>query len=176
MINFEKVSFEEIPLLISWFKKEHIREYWVSILNKTDEEITNKYMKRLKEDVIEMFIIKKNNVKIGFIQTYLLEDPKQFMISDKCKGIDLFIGDEKFLNQGFGTETLKRFLKNKVFSDSSIKFACIDPEVKNKRAIRAYEKVGFKHVNTDFDKYSKLLTYYMVIDRDDFLTLSNTMV
>ena len=139
-------------------------------------KLLEKILSALTGKNVKFTLPKKNSIKIGYIQSYFLENSKKFLISDISKGIDLFIGEENFLNQGIGTAALKIFLRNYVFIDDSVKYACIDPEVKNKRAIRAYEKVGFKHVNTDYDDYSKLLTYYMVIDRDDFLTLSDTMV
>lgn len=170
-MTLKKMKKSDIPLLLKWFKMDHIREYWFSIRNKTENEIVEKYTKRLKEGKIETFIICHKNTKIGLIQTYILEDTSQFHVEGLSKGIDLFIGDTNYLNRGFGTNAIRELLVEYVFDDNSIINACIDPEVRNSRAIRAYEKVGFKHVNTEVEKNSGLLTYFMVLERNDFFKI-----
>lgn len=168
MITLSKFKIDDISLLIKWFKKDHIRRYWVSILNLSDEEIYNKYEKRLKEGFIDMFIIKKNKIEIGYIQTYYLENTSKFKIHGVAKGIDLFIGDENFIGQGIGPATLKVLIKEYILTNNEVEYICIDPELRNTSAIRAYEKVGFQHVNTDINESYNLVTHYMILHRDHF--------
>ena len=171
MILLRKFQKSDISLIMKWFKKDHVRQYWYSILTMSEKEIREKYLKRLNKENIEMFIIQKNAQDIGYIQTYFLDNVENYQIEGLSKGIDLFIGEEKFLNQGFGTLAIKRLLNNYVFDDECIINACIDPEVKNNRAIRVYEKIGFKHVKTAVDDISGLLTYYMILERKDFFVI-----
>lgn len=67
---------------------------------------------------------------------------------DSVVSVDLFIGDIDFMGKGFGSLMLSEFIKSVIFADPSVTTCVIGPEPSNKRAIRAYGKVGFKHVQT----------------------------
>ena len=77
----------------------------------------------------------------------------------------MYIADVNFVHKGYGKDIIIKFIRNYIFNDSSIRFVGIDPEVDNLIAIKAYEKSGFKHVNTQYSKYNKNMTYYMILDR-----------
>ena len=65
-------------------------------------------------------------------------------------GIDQFIGDENYINKGYGTEIIHLFVK-KLFNYPNIKKIITDVDPDNHRAIRCYQKVGFyiiKEVDT----------------------------
>jgi aminoglycoside 6'-N-acetyltransferase len=59
-------------------------------------------------------------------------------------GIDLYLG-ERFQDRGLGTEAL-RMLARFLFDVRGHHRLTIDPALANERAIRAYEKVGFRRV------------------------------
>lgn len=171
MFIFKKIEITDIPLIISWLKKPHVKEYWDADKEYSDEYLVNKYTNRILEDEIDMFIVSVNGINIAYIQSYYLdrEDYDTYKVNNVSRGIDLFIGDSNYINKGYGTKLLSQFISNYVFSDSSCNVACIDPESANKRAVRTYEKIGFKHVQTLMDKHSKLLTCYMKLGRKEFL-------
>lgn len=162
MISFRRVCEDDFSMLHSWLKVPHVKEYWHQNESFTYKEIHEKYTKRISEGVIESYIIQKNDKDIGFIQTYIIDEPAAFLVKEKIKGIDLYIGDINFVHKGHGKNIIEQFVKNYIFNDPSIRFAGIDPEVENIIAIKAYEKSGFKHVNTE---YNKNMTYYMILDR-----------
>jgi aminoglycoside 6'-N-acetyltransferase len=58
-------------------------------------------------------------------------------------GIDIFIGDPDARDRGVGTEAIRTMLRF-LFEEKRVHRATIDPEVANARAIRAYEKAGFR--------------------------------
>ena len=60
-------------------------------------------------------------------------------------GVELYIGETDFINKGLGTKLIHQFF-SKLFENPNVIAIIIDPEPKNSRAIRAYEKVGFKKV------------------------------
>jgi len=167
MISFRNVSERDFFMLHNWLKVPHVKEYWYQSESFTYDQIHEKYSKRLKEGVVELYIIQKNMVDIGFIQTYITDEQSVFMVKDKIKGIDLYIGEIDYVHKGLGKFIINEFLQKHVFNDPSVRFAGIDPEVENAIAIRAYEKSGFKHVNTAYSKYNKKMTYYMILDRID---------
>ncbi|MEA2496954.1 MAG: hypothetical protein QOJ29_4865 [Thermoleophilaceae bacterium] len=58
--------------------------------------------------------------------------------------VDIFIGDD-FTGQGIGTEVLRRVVRL-LIEEHGHRRILIDPSAKNERAIRCYEKVGFRRV------------------------------
>ncbi|KFZ27734.1 MAG: Aminoglycoside N(6')-acetyltransferase type 1 [Candidatus Izimaplasma bacterium HR2] len=167
MISFRNVVEDDFITLHNWLKVPHVKEYWYQTESFTYEEICKKYSKRLKKGIVELYIIQKNGKDIGFIQTYIIDEPTAFMVKDKIKGIDLYIGEVDYIHKGYGKDIIDNFVINYIFNDKSIRFAGIDPEVENVIAIKAYKKSGFKHVNTEYSKYNKNMTYYMILDRFD---------
>jgi ribosomal protein S18 acetylase RimI-like enzyme len=72
---------------------------------------------------------------------------KNYFALDNQIGIDQFIGDENYLDKGIGEKTIKMFIKL-IKQQNKPKAIVLDPSPDNKRAIRCYEKVGFKHYET----------------------------
>ena len=57
--------------------------------------------------------------------------------------LDLFIAAEAYRGKGIGQRALSA-LKDEVFQTTLAVAVCVFPSVKNERAVRAYEKAGFK--------------------------------
>jgi aminoglycoside 6'-N-acetyltransferase len=60
--------------------------------------------------------------------------------------VDIFLGDG-FTDRGIGTEVLKQVIE-RLRNEHGHRRVFIDPYAGNKRAIRCYEKVGFRSVGT----------------------------
>ncbi|MCY3782680.1 MAG: GNAT family protein [Chloroflexi bacterium] len=58
-------------------------------------------------------------------------------------GIDIFIGEPDARDRGLGTEAIRTLLQY-LFETKRMRRVAIDPEPSNHRAIRAYEKAGFR--------------------------------
>ncbi len=168
MFSFRKVTIKDIDTLYYWLNKSHVKEFWDSKKNYTYEQIYTKYEHRIKENKVKLYIVQFNSLDIGFIQTYFANDLTLYKIQGIAKGIDLYIGDTNYLHMGYGKTILKEFIKKFVFNDDSVQNVIIDPELKNKIAIKAYKKAGFAHVNTDYNQYEKTMTYYMVLSKAEF--------
>lgn len=76
---------------------------------------------------------------IGYFQYYV--------IPDGSIGIDQFIGEEEIINRGVGTNAIKMFVEM-IMRERNPSSIILDPSPENKRAIRCYEKAGFKHYET----------------------------
>lgn len=63
-------------------------------------------------------------------------------------GIDILLGDPGFRGGGWGPVALRAFLRRIVFGAWRTPAAIIAPEVMNERAIRAYERAGFRWLKT----------------------------
>jgi aminoglycoside 6'-N-acetyltransferase len=92
------------------------------------------------EDWLEHgFAIEVDCTVVGAIQFYE-EDDSDY----RHAGMDIFLATES-QNQGLGTEAL-RVLARYLLEERGHHRLIIDPAVANERAIRAYERVGFKRV------------------------------
>jgi aminoglycoside 6'-N-acetyltransferase len=86
-----------------------------------------------------------------------------YLLPDGPAGIDQFIGEAGLLNQGIGTQAIRQFLALLVARHDPPRIV-IDPDPRNRRAIRCYEKVGFRYYETlTLDDGSQ--AYMMAIDR-----------
>ncbi len=147
---------EHLPLWRKWIQKEQVKSVWFIEGYAPADYI---HQKIAGNGYDYPFIIYTDNHPIGFIVCCDL-----YAYRTKCpapKGLftqeepgtfcmDLFIGEEDYLNKGYGTEIVKAFI-DYIFKHFQAKQVLIDPAVTNKRAIRCYEKAGFRFVRTAFD-------------------------
>lgn len=145
-----------MPLFLTWAKKPHVRDIWFQ----DGYESLDKYEKKIDGNGYDYcFIIYLDNEPIGYIQTSdlyvyrtLCKNPKGLFIHEEpgtfC--LDLFIGEEKYLNKGYGTEIVKAFVQ-KLLNKFKAEKIVLDPACSNKRAIRCYEKAGFVVIRKEHD-------------------------
>jgi aminoglycoside 6'-N-acetyltransferase len=84
-------------------------------------------------------VIEAGGQVVGSIQYYEETDPMY-----RHAGMDIFLA-MAHQNQGLGSETL-RLLARYLFEERGHHRLIIDPAVANERAIRTYERVGFRRV------------------------------
>ncbi len=145
--SFKPLQENDLDLLCQWLDKPHVKEWWNDHL--THDEIKIKYRARIGDTVVVPFIVYFNDKAIGFIQYYhaaRVGDGWWPNETEGTVGIDQFIGEEDCINRGYGTEMILAFLKQLLHSNPSIHKIIVDVDPDNKRALRCYEKVGFKFV------------------------------
>ncbi len=91
-----------------------------------------------RNDVV-VFAVEHEGEVIGLAQIYEEPDP-----DNRHAGIDLFLGSP-YQRQGLGTDTVRTLARHLVRERGHHRLV-IDPVVENERAIRCYERVGFKPV------------------------------
>ena len=157
MISFQPLTQANFSLLLSWLAKPHVQEWWDDG-DDTLEKVAQSYE---EEPGTERFLIYYQAtetappIPIGYLQSYQAEE--------NGMGIDLFLGEERFLNQGLGTQALQIFI-TQVIEQYAPSYFVIDPDPKNTRAIHCYEKVGFRHIETILTEEGKQ-AYMMRLDR-----------
>lgn len=112
IISFKLLVKADLKLLISWFDKPHVKQWWTDALN--PEQIKEKYGARIDSKIIQSFIIYIHDIPIGFIQYYYADQVGDGWWPEATPGtvgIDQFIGDENYINKGYGTEIIRLFIK-----------------------------------------------------------------
>lgn len=169
-ITFRPMLSSDLPLFARWVRVPAVAEWWYEEAEMSDEELAQKMDPRvLGEDKVRPFIFSINGESAGYIQTYRVDDhpdtAAMFKVT-RANGIDLFIGEEKWLHRGFGAQVLRKFIEEYVFSDPAVTACMIDPDVRNKIAIRAYEKAGFRRLREEVSPDDGLTYTVMRLDRE----------
>lgn len=170
-ISFRKLHTSDIGLIHRWLHTPHVARWWYEDVGPF-EEVEESYLSYIEgKEKVEPYVILHGNLPIGYIQTYRVSDNEEY---DKLVGVensagaDLFIGEEEFLYRGLGPHIIRRFLEEVVFADESIEVCVIDPEPKNRAAIRAYEKSGFRYFKTIQVPGEPEPEYLMKLTREEF--------
>ena len=92
-----------------------------------------------KDEGAVVFAIVVDDEVAGMIQ-YFEENDEEF----RHASVDLFLG-APYHDRGLGTDTVRTMVRH-LIDDRGHRRLTIDPAAHNERAIRCYEKVGFKRV------------------------------
>jgi aminoglycoside 6'-N-acetyltransferase len=140
ILKFRPLTPADYPLMFHWLSMPHVREWWDDS-DDTVEKVAAHYGRY--EEGLERFILVDltggREKPIGYFQLYTAPEG--------AVGIDQFIGDESYLNRGIGTLAVRHFVKMIVrkYKPSAV---ILDPSPANRRAIRCYEKAGFRYYET----------------------------
>lgn len=153
-ITFIPLQNKHFALLQHWLNTEEVAMWWSKDKAWTHAEIEEKYLSyvqgyKMMDGVrkpIHAFIIECANKPIGYIQYYDVNDferdgydlPKT---SEKMAAIDLFIGEQNYINKNLGKVIINQFVEN--YIQNQFKACYVDPDTANTTAIRTYEKSGF---------------------------------
>lgn len=100
------------------------------------------------EATTHKFIIEIDSEPAGYLQAYRLSDEPEYAtqlgLGHDAVSIDLFIGEPTFRGAGWGSVVLRAALERIVFGHMAAEWACINPDPDNLRAVRSYEKAGFR--------------------------------
>ncbi len=141
----------DMSLLYRWLNDERVLTYLDGTgTGFTREEIEAKYGPRARgEDYVIPCIIEYEAAPIGYLQYYPLLEKERIEYEADAKGlhygIDLFIGEPDYWNQGIGTIAV-RLITRYLFDVRQADSVYIDPAAWNVRAVRCYEKSGFVKV------------------------------
>ncbi|WP_346913203.1 GNAT family N-acetyltransferase [Clostridium sp.] len=146
--NMEDTSFD-YSLMAKWLSDPEVLFYYEGRDNAFNiDRIKEKYSPRiLGEEFVTPCIIELNQKPIGYVQYYYENEKKDLGVEnyDTPYGIDVFIGETEYQNQGIGSKAIKLLTKY-LFEVKSADVILIDPQIWNKRAIKCYEKCGFKAI------------------------------
>lgn len=151
LVELRLMTEEDLPMLHEWLNRPHLVEWWggerPSLM-----EVREKYLPRaLAIERVTPFIGLLNGRPFAYAQSYIALGCGGGWWEDETdpgvRGIDQSIAEPELLGKGLGTR-LVRTLVEHLFADPSVTKIQTDPAPANARAIRCYEKAGFRRIKT----------------------------
>ncbi len=142
MLYLRPATIDDLDLLRHWDEAPHVVE-----ADPHDDWGWEVELAR-DPDWREQLIAEIDGRSIGFIQIIdpALEDSHYWgEIEPNLRAIDIWIGAEADLGQGYGTQMMKLAI-DRCFADPLVTAILIDPLASNTRAHRFYERLGFRFV------------------------------
>ena len=150
---FRDLTQGDLPIVSRWLKEPHLVEWW----GDADEAIAE--IEAAIDDIAtEALIVEMDGRPIAYLQCYdpHMEDDHPYQDQPTgTLGLDMSIGDPALLGKGHGSAILRQFAEA-LFEEGAPRLI-IDPDPANARAIRAYEKAGFRAFDTRTTQYGPAL-------------------
>ena len=148
---FEDKDIEQFNI---WLHKDYIKK-WYGDLDDWLNEVKN----RCGEfNFIKHFIVKVDNKKIGFCQYYDCYNAQEewYKIDEpnKIYSIDYLIGEENYLNRGFGKIIVKKLIEK--IKAINGKMIVVQPDLENKSSNRVLIANGLAY-DSEREYYCKIL-------------------
>ena len=149
-IRFRPVTAADLPMLADRIARPHWQDWW------DDPEAEVAHIRDMVEgrDTTRPFVFGEGGEDPGYIQVWVIRDqrvepwltiaPWLRDLPDDTVGVDLSIADAARLGQGLGTRALRAFVA--MLRVEGHRTIVIDPDPGNLRAVRAYEKAGFRPI------------------------------
>lgn len=152
--DFRAVTEVDLPMLRAWLAEPHIAEWWGD-----DPEGSLAEIREAMDGVeTEPLIVELDGRPIAYIQSYdpHLEDGHPYQDQPfGTLGMDISIGPSDLVGKGHGSAIVRQFVEM-LFEEGAPRVV-IDPHPDNLRAIRAYEKAGFRAFDTRTTVYGPAL-------------------
>ncbi len=143
--HFRPLAEQDLPLLSEWLNQRHTAEWWDGPVSCT--AVREKYLPRIGSTSVSAYFAFLNEAPVGFIQSYVAAEHGDGWWPEERDpgviGIDQFLADADSLGKGLGTEMVKQFVRF-LFENPAVTSVQTDPAPSNIRAIRCYEKAGFR--------------------------------
>jgi len=141
-VTFRKATYADLDLLKYWDTQPHViacdpDEDW-----DWDNEL--QHDPRWRDQLVAMV----DDEPIGFVQIidpYREETQYWGKVEDNVRAIDIWIGEAKNLNKGYGTVMMHKAIRH-CFTSDNVSHILIDPLKTNKAAQRFYQRLGFTFV------------------------------
>ena len=144
---------QDLPLLHEWLQQPHIVEWWGGEAERpTLAQTRERYLpSALAAARVTPYIALQGDEPIGYAQSYVALGAGDGWWEEETdpgvRGIDQSLGRPELLGRGLGTQ-LVTALVERLFADPAVSRVQTDPSPANRRAIRCYEKAGFRRLRT----------------------------
>jgi RimJ/RimL family protein N-acetyltransferase len=141
--TYRPITLEDVPDLLDWYNDRELHE----IANSREfhpytlDELHQYWKKKLNREHARYFAILVNGRLIGRVGL------KKSQPSNDLVEYSILIGDPGLYSRGLGTEITRQMI-SEAFSDPGVQTVRLFVRQDNKRAIRCYEKSGYRHVHS----------------------------
>ncbi len=150
-IRVRDFSERDLPLMLKWLTDDRVLAcYGGRDLQYTLDTLSAHYLEAIPDGF--RVIIEYRNVPVGYGQVYQLNGElyREYSYPDNGNvvfAMDQFIGEPDYWNRGIGTSFL-HLMASYVKNCKKAQYILLDPHKNNHRAIRAYEKAGFRIIKS----------------------------
>ena len=136
---FRPMSAKDLPTIKRWLGTPHVSQWWHD-----PSEQFELVSGDLENPDMAQFIVAADEREFAYLQCYNLSawntgfGPQP----QGTRGLDQFIGEADMLDRGHGSAFIRAFADGLLAAGTPR--VVIDPDPANARAIRAYEKAGFR--------------------------------
>ncbi|WP_064091829.1 GNAT family N-acetyltransferase [Rossellomorea aquimaris] len=146
-IHIRPVELKDKQILAKWLSNPVVLEYYEGRDRPFNQHTVQEKLIHRTGGVTGC-IVEYEGKEIGYLQYYPLdkESKKKYGFSIKEEniyGTDQFIGEAEYWNKGIGTELVQTMMEF-LIKEKGAKRLVMDPMIWNERAIRCYEKCGYK--------------------------------
>lgn len=141
-IQLRQATINDLATLQHWDKQAHVIESDPNDDWNWEQELLRTPAWR------QQLIAELDGRPIGFVQ---IIDPAQEEthywgnVAPNLRAIDIWIGEEQDLNKGYGTQMMQQAI-DLCFETPEVTAILIDPLVSNMKALRFYERLGFRFI------------------------------
>ncbi len=140
---------EDAHLLLKWLTNPALLEFYEGRDRTINlQTVRGKYLNKHGNPVTGC-AVEWDGKAIGFTQFYPLDDAEKmrhgYRTTERIFGMDQFIGEPGDWNKGIGTSLVKAMAEYLWRSEKADRVV-MDPQADNARAIRCYEKAGFRKI------------------------------
>ena len=137
---FRAMTAADLAAVRRWLAKPHVAQWW----GDPDEQYAL-VSGDLHHPAMDQYIVALDQNPFAYLQCY---DPTAWpdhgfgALPTGARGIDQFIGEEDMVDRGHGSALIRTFVDNLL--QAGAPRVITDPSPDNTRAIRAYQKAGFR--------------------------------
>ncbi|MDC7784175.1 GNAT family N-acetyltransferase [Rhodoplanes sp. TEM] len=137
--QFRPFTVADLPLMAAWLARPHMTEWWGDPIAQIAQVRGD-----LDHPDMDQYLVLAGEVPFAYLQCYAL--PLSYGCFDPqpvgTRGIDQSIGEPDMLGRGHGSAFVRQFADELLAAGTPR--VVTDPAPANARAIRAYEKAGFR--------------------------------
>lgn len=138
-IRLRAVERSDIPTFVRWFNDPEVRQYLNMFLPLSEAQEERWFERLLEDEKGYVFAIETaEGVHIGNVGLHGID------WKNRKATCGIVIGEKEYWNQGYGADALRTLLRF-AFEELNLHRIFLHVFDFNRRAIRCYEKVGFRH-------------------------------
>lgn len=152
-LAFRAVRDDDVARIAGWLRDPEVGAWWHGVTETYDDAFVLEHVLDDRDWWVTHAIVELAGEPIGFQQWYPLDDEPDVLAEygvargDGAFGIDQFIGVSDLHGRGIGTRQVHAVCDWLLGADGpGARRVFTDPVVENERAIRCYERAGFRKV------------------------------